>query len=303
MGGRMESDHIPRVSVCLPVRNGEKYLDQAIESLLAQTYADFELVICDNDSSDDTARISLQWAQRDPRVRYVYYGTMVGAGENFNRALLLARGEYLRWASYDDLCDPTLLGKCVEVLDNHPTVSMVYTMFRDIDETGQSLGVKDITIGTESTPVERFCHGTSLGYPIVQFYGLMRGSVILSTRLFRPYTDSDRTLVCEMALRGKFYRIPEVLFFRRVHKTKSTTVMPNWRARMVWWDPSAAHRITLPHWLQFFDYLETIRRVPLPMVVKMRCSLHMVAWLTKEWHGRWMAKDLLVAAKRWITRT
>src|SRR3546814_4612052 len=104
----------------MPVYNGERYVASAIESLLAQDFEDFELIISDNGSTDRTEEICREFASRDPRIRYVREEENQGASWNFNRVFELARGEYFRWACHDDACEPTHLSRCVELLDESP---------------------------------------------------------------------------------------------------------------------------------------------------------------------------------------
>src|SRR5581483_7973034 len=107
----------PKVSIGLPVYNGENYLAQAIECLLAQTFSDIELIISDNASTDGTEAIARDFAARDRRVRYVRQPLNRGAGWNFSETFRLAQGEYFKWAAHDDLCAPTFIERCVKVLD------------------------------------------------------------------------------------------------------------------------------------------------------------------------------------------
>ena len=117
----------PRVSIGLPVYNGERFLARAIDSLLAQDFVDFELVISDNASTDGTGEISRDYAARDPRIRYHRNERNIGAVGNFNRTLDLASGEYFKWAAHDDWCAPQFLGRCVEVLDDDPSTVLCFT--------------------------------------------------------------------------------------------------------------------------------------------------------------------------------
>ena len=102
----------PRVTIGLPVYNGEDFLESALDTLLAQTYTDFELVIADNASTDRTGEICRR-AARDARVRYHRNDENVGAMRNFNRVFELARGEYFMWAAHDDAHEPDYLRRCV----------------------------------------------------------------------------------------------------------------------------------------------------------------------------------------------
>jgi glycosyltransferase involved in cell wall biosynthesis len=94
--------HVPLVSIGLPVYNGEKYVREAIDSLLAQSLTDFELLISDNASTDDTRRICEAYARRDSRVRYLRQPENIGAGRNFEFVLDNARGKFFMWAAHDD---------------------------------------------------------------------------------------------------------------------------------------------------------------------------------------------------------
>ena len=99
----------PRVSIGLPVRNGARYLGEAVDSLLRQTYTDFELIISDNASTDQTEAICRAYVARDPRVRYYRSSQDVGLANNYNYLFIRARGEYFKWAAADDVHEPDYL--------------------------------------------------------------------------------------------------------------------------------------------------------------------------------------------------
>src|SRR6478735_5395035 len=99
----------PKVSIGLAVYNGERYLDEAITSILSQTFTDFELVICDNDSSDSTPEICRRFAAADDRIRYYRNPVNIGGVRNENRTMFLARGEYFKLAAHDDRIAPEFL--------------------------------------------------------------------------------------------------------------------------------------------------------------------------------------------------
>src|SRR5947199_10486063 len=103
----------PRVSIGIPVYNAENFLREAIESIRQQTFTDFEIVISDNCSTDRTPQICEEYAAKDRRIRYVRNATNLGAGFNHRRVAELARGEFFKWQSRDDLCHPTFLERCV----------------------------------------------------------------------------------------------------------------------------------------------------------------------------------------------
>jgi glycosyltransferase involved in cell wall biosynthesis len=116
----------PLVSIGLPVYNGQRFLAQALDSLLGQTLGDLEIVISDNGSTDRTAEICSRYAARDARIRYIRQESNRGAVWNFNFVALQARGQYFRWASANDFCDPRLLEKCVGMLRSDAGAVLCY---------------------------------------------------------------------------------------------------------------------------------------------------------------------------------
>jgi glycosyltransferase involved in cell wall biosynthesis len=107
----------PKVSIGLPVYNGENFIREAIDSILGQIFCDFELIISDNASSDGTEEICRSYAGRDQRVRYYRNEENIGSSGNYTRVFLLAKGKYFKWTAHDDICKPDFIEKCIEVLD------------------------------------------------------------------------------------------------------------------------------------------------------------------------------------------
>jgi len=126
----------PRLSIGLPVFNGERYLSQAISCFLEQTFGDFELIICDNASSDGTQQIGLGYAAQDSRVRYYRNERNLGAIANFNRTVALARGPLFKWAAHDDIYASSYLEKCIDMLDTNPDVVPAHSDCAFIGENG-----------------------------------------------------------------------------------------------------------------------------------------------------------------------
>ena len=129
----------PTVSLGIPVRNGEKFLKTTLDSIAAQTFQDYEVVISDNGSSDATAEICKRYAAADPRVRYSRVEENNGAAWNFCHVAREARGRYFKWVAHDDPIRPEYLEKCVEVLDARPEIVVCFTEQVDIDEAGNPL--------------------------------------------------------------------------------------------------------------------------------------------------------------------
>ena len=107
----------PRLSIGLPVYNGENYLAESLDALLGQTYEDFELIISDNASTDGTADICHSYAKQDSRIRYIRQRQNIGCAPNHNYLVDEARGELFKWASDDDLYARDMIRLCVEALD------------------------------------------------------------------------------------------------------------------------------------------------------------------------------------------
>ena len=283
----------PRVSVGLPVFNGEQFLRQALDSVLAQTYPGFELIISDNASTDRTQDICEAYATRDKRIRYYRQSKNVGGGRNYNFVFEVSNGEYFKWLAHDDFIAPEYLARCVEVLDRDPSVVLCYSMFVDIDHQGNALTKFSRNRAKSTSVSERFFSLMSLDYDCEEVFGVIRSSVLRKTHLIRNYTDSDRTLLCEMSLYGQFYEVPELLLYHRKHPRSSIERFPDWHARMAWFDPSLDGRIVLPVWTQCGDYFRVIARVRLGTIERTKCYVRMMQWV---WYfRRRLAKDLVLA--------
>jgi glycosyltransferase involved in cell wall biosynthesis len=275
----------PRVSIGLPVFNGESFLAQTLDSILAQTYSDFELIISDNASTDKTEEICQAYATRDHRIRYFRNATNLGAAKNYNRVFELSSGEYFKWAAHDDLCAPEYLERCVEVLDRGPAVAACHPRTRIIDEHGGHLEDYGEYHNLRSPwPHERF--RDYLFRPAFMWnaiFGVIRASELKKTPLIGNYASSDRVLLGELVLRGEISQVPEYLFLRRDHPRMSWRVNPTHRAFSVWFDPANRGRILLPAtWKHFFEYLRAIRRVRPNWYEQTWCYLYMMKWLGKH---------------------
>jgi len=234
----------PLVSIGIPVRNGEKYLAEAIESFLAQTCTDFELILSDNGSTDATAEICREYVARDDRIRYLRAEENLGAAWNFNHVFEQSRGTFFKWAAHDDLCAPTFLERCVEVMRADPSIVLCHSRTGPIDADGATIDPASLAevsglTGEDLAEIERNEDRRELGdarphrrYRDVLLYthwgfevfGLIRADALRKTGLHRPYYGSDKTLLAELSLLGPFGRISEVLFFSRRHDEQSCTL-------------------------------------------------------------------------------
>jgi len=288
----------PRVSIGMPVYNGDRFLKQALDSILAQTFDDFELIISDNGSTDGTQEICKAYAARDQRIRYYRNDQNLGGAWNFNRVFELSTGEYFRWACHDDVCAPNLLERCVEVLNRKSSVVLCYPKTIIIDEDGKHIehyhDDLNLCFPTPHERYKRFHKHYRYGARCNALFGVMRVSILKMTPLIGSYPSSDVILLAELALLGEYYEVPEYLFFRREHPQTSRGAYRAFRQRLAWYDPAKKGQLHLTRWKWFFEYLVALRRVRMSWSEKTRCYIQMVKWLI--WNWIWLAKDLLKAA-------
>jgi len=211
----------PRVSIGMPVYNGEEALPKALDALLNQTFSDFEIVICDNASTDRTEEICRLYVSRDKRIRYYRNETNIGQIANFNRVFELSTGEYFRWAGCNDWWAPEYVERCVEALDANPSAILVTCYQEHFDGDGKRFYAEYKGKRVDSLkPHRRFCRmlwflGASRYY-LDPIYSMMRRSALLRTRLLRPMLHTDRVLAAELSLIGPFCHVPECLAARRI---------------------------------------------------------------------------------------
>jgi len=279
----------PLVTIGLPVHNGENYLRPALESLLAQTFGDWEIILSDNGSTDGTESICREFAARDRRIRYLRESANRGAAWNFNRVFRLCRSPLFRWAAHDDVCAPELLERCVAALQAHPEAVLAHPRTRIIGPQSEPLGDYTIRLRTDSRdPAIRFHDCICVDHACFPIFGLMRADRLRRTPLMGAFAGSDRNLLAELSLLGPFCEIPETLFQRRDHPDTSTRRFPSARERMAWFRSDA--RIALaPTLRRAWGYWESLNRAPLGARDRLACLGVL---------GKWMGER----AANWCTR-
>jgi glycosyltransferase involved in cell wall biosynthesis len=266
------------LSIGLPVYNGERYLRFTLDSILNQTYRDFELIISDNASTDSTMLICQEYAARDSRIRYYRNLENIGSAANFNRVFGLARGQYFKWAAADDVISPTFLEKCVEALDVDPCTVLAYSKADRIDSSGEVDGAYDYPMRVgDPAPHIRFSDLILVNHFCIAIFGVMRQDVLAQTPLIDKFVGSDRVLLAELGLRGKLCEHPEYLFHRRDHPHASGR-MYNIYNRLAWFDPSKRSGINLVYWKVGLEYFHSVNRVHMPWSEKMLCYQAVARW-------------------------
>lgn len=267
------------VTVGLPVHDGEAYLADAIRSILDQEHVDLELLIADNGSTDRTEEICRAAIEDDARVNYLRSPSNRGAAWNFNRLVDAARGTYFKWAAHDDLCGPGLLAACVGVLAADPRVSLAHGGVVKIDDVGHRLHRSPPLDGVRrSSAIERARDILANPTDCVEVFGVMRTADVRTTGLIGGYTSSDRTFLFEMALRGRFQQVPEVLLLHRQHELRSVHSHASARDRDAWFDPQRTAGRTMPRWRLLAEHVRAIARADLPVPDRSRVALAVGWW-------------------------
>ena len=275
---------VPRLSIGLPVYNGENYLAESLDALLGQSYEDFELIISDNASTDGTADVCHRYGKQDSRIRYIRQPRNIGLAPNHNFVLDQARGELFKWASNDDLYARDLLKCCVEALDEYPQFVLAHSWTAMIDSSGAVTRAAPYPLATASsrTP-ERFRSMLFDGWDDYT-YGVMRTKVLRRTHLHGSHHFADRNINTELGLHGPFYQVPEVLYFRRDHpeRTSPYTV----RTRCAYLDPRRANRLLHPAIRLYAEYIwgyvAAIRNAPLSPADRHECYRYLARWLASR---------------------
>jgi glycosyltransferase involved in cell wall biosynthesis len=271
----------PRVTIGLPVYNGEEYLEQALDGLLAQTFTDFELIISDNASTDRTAEICQQYAGRDPRIRYVRQKNNIGAGPNHNVLVPMARGQYFKWASHDDVYAPELIERCVEALETHPEVVLAHVHDGLINAVGAVTALPRYSLDTSSREAHVRLRSLLRVNGGNDFYGVIPTEILRSIKPHHSYHHADRTFMAQLILKGPFVQVPEVLFFRRDHPGRASRGRST-RQVAATLDPRRSDRFRHPLIRLYTEYvagfLGAVWRAPISVPERLRCTAEVAAW-------------------------
>ena len=260
----------PILSIGLPVHNRAGLVRQSIDSMLNQTFEEFELVICDNASTDGTEAVCREYAQRDRRIRYYRNASNIGGPRNFNRTVELSSGTYFKWAASDDLCGPQFCALALEVLERNPAAVLCYAKTMIIAEDGSPLEEYEDKLNlTEVEPSRRFTRLLSTIGLSHQNQGVIRSAALRRTAMLKDHIASDVNLLAELSLYGQFYELPERLFFRRLHPDASSWARGDMVRQMKLYDPGNSRGIVLHGFHQHVTYLDAVRRAPISMGEKM----------------------------------
>jgi glycosyltransferase involved in cell wall biosynthesis len=230
---------MPKLSIGIPVFNGEEFLPELLDSLLAQTFRDFEILICDNASSDRTLQICREYEQHDSRIHYIRNERNLGAIANFNRVFELSTAPLFKWAAHDDLYHEAYLDACVRLLKENPDTILAHTGTAFIDEKSEILPFEQQTgsyvdpktgrrywadvpgIGDTPVAINRFWQVLTRARWGTHMFGVVRREILQQTSLLPNFAGSDRAMLAELALLGRFRCANERLFLKRFHANVS----------------------------------------------------------------------------------
>lgn len=291
----MTDNLLPKVFVGMPVYNGERFIEQAIASIRAQTLRDFVLLIADNASQDGTEAICRGHAADDSRIRYVRHPQNIGAPGNWNYVLDHAQGTYFKWATANDTIAPEMLAKCAAALDARPDAVLAQgrTVLVDEDSGAQQHYSKDLAI-VGDRPSQRLLElvrGLALNNGQS---GLIRLDILRKTRKERSYPNGDVALMAELALHGKFDVLPELLLMRKMGATTFARMLTG-NALNAFYGGAGKANVRF-HAIQLhMDIMRSAIGVPAELSEKARCAL--VALRYAKWNRREIVGEL-----RWWLR-
>ncbi|MBC7953085.1 MAG: glycosyltransferase family 2 protein [Rhodospirillaceae bacterium] len=296
---------IPPLCVGLPVYNGEAYLPAALDSLLSQSFGDFQIVVSDNASTDATAEICRDFAAHDPRLRYTRTTRNMGAGPNFNRVFTFCQSPFFKWMAHDDMLAPWALERMMAALADQPKAVLVHSRLDLVEDGGQRLPIstdgrvldchgrpfhrlEPPHLAEGSRPSQRFAETLRRMNWCTAIFGVMRAEALRQTHLHGSYYEADRVLLAELALLGRFIQLDEPVMIKRCHAGVSVLKPYTEQARMI--DPAVA---PLPKGLRLrMGYARTLtvgsltwrERMACAMAVlrvslRNRLSLRLISWL------------------------
>jgi glycosyltransferase involved in cell wall biosynthesis len=230
---------MPKLSIGIPVFNGQEFLPELLDGLLGQTFRDFEILICDNASSDCTPQICCEYKRRDSRIHFIRNERNLGALANYNRVFELSAAPFFKWAAHDDLHHVTYLDTCVRLLEENPDIILAHAGTAFIDEKSEMLPFEQETgsfvdletgrrfwadvpsIGDTPVAINRFWQVLTRARWGTHMFGVIRREILQQTHLLPNFAGSDRAMLAELALLGRFRCAKQRLFFKRVHANVS----------------------------------------------------------------------------------
>jgi glycosyltransferase involved in cell wall biosynthesis len=274
----------------MPVRNGERYIGAALDSVLNQGIDDLELIVSDNASTDSTPSIVGAYASREPRVKLIRQPQNIGVAANYNVVYRHATGRYFKWASANDICGPRMLLSCVSILEENQDVVLAYPMTRLFsEEIDESAEYTDCGSVLEQRASDRFVKVVRTMKLNNVLNGVFRTDALHGSALHRPFPSSDVVLVAELALKGTFVQTGNVYFYRRMNSEAATRAMNTSRLKEYWY-PNSETPVRYATWKYYAGMVASVMRSAPDL--RTRASAGMWVLRNMVWSRRTLMSEL-----------
>jgi glycosyltransferase involved in cell wall biosynthesis len=263
------------VSLGVPVFNGEEYLVECLDALVAQDYTDIEIVVSDNASTDTTQEIVRDFADRDERIVYDRHEENRGASWNYNNCVARSRGSYFAWTAHDDLRPPRFVSATLEGFrEVGGNAASVYGTSEFIDEKGAVIGPDlDVLDERSSRPHVRLAAALGSVNFAGPVFGLLPRHILDRTRLIGSFAASDYVLICELAMLGPIVQIEEMTMGRRLHPRSSREANRSRADVRAWFDPNVAPDRLTDRQRLFREYQRSVGNLGLNRLDRVACRL------------------------------
>jgi glycosyltransferase involved in cell wall biosynthesis len=313
--------HVPRITIGMPVYNGEKFIRATVDSLLAQSFTDFELIVSDNASTDSTEQICREYAVKDPRFIYVRNARNLGPAANYNVSMDMARSDLFKWCAADDVYGPQCLERCIQTIDANPDAVAVYARTKIIDEEGKY--VRDYDCELKLSAPHAFQRLAALifvrhrNHGAHEIWSVMRLAKLREAGHKQALVRADSVLLVRIALLGKMLRLEEFHFFNRDHANRSSRYLGKREVRAdsklsawlgvgplpngEWWDARLKGKILFPDWRVMQQYYLAVSQTRLSLFERISCHAVLAIFVVK--HTPKLLRDVLIAGEQFIRRS
>jgi glycosyltransferase involved in cell wall biosynthesis len=254
----------PLVSVGLPVYNGAEHLAKALDAVVDQDLEDFEVIVCDNASTDATAEITRDHAARDGRIHYHRNERNLGLAGNFNKAFQLSSGRYFKWWAHDDWHPRNLLSRTTEVLEADPSAVLCATGVAIMDDDGEVFEEwrpeVDLLTPAPHVRLHRLLWTLGETHPL---FSVMRSQALARTPQYRPFVGGDRVLLAQLILMGGFAGVPDLLhYYRQARMRPGARKDPNKPSQAEILDPANKGKLPSRTWRLCYEHLRLVAAAP-----------------------------------------